>query len=93
MPTEKPTRILMSKTDMSKEEISALSDADAWKLIYSIRTKKAKDSRLQIWFTGFGLSDKKQLVNLANQNNLKVVSSVTKKLDFLCCGQVKLMFS
>jgi len=87
MASEKPTMILLSKSDMSKEEISDLSDAEAWKIIYSIRTVKAKDMRLQICFTGFGTSKKQELVNLANSNDFKVVSSVTKKLDFLCGGE------
>ena len=59
-------------------------DADAWKLIYSFR-KKA-DTSLQICFTGFGVSKKKELVHIAENSNMKVVSSVTKKLDFLCGG-------
>jgi len=87
MASEKPTMILLSKSDMTKEEISALSDAEAWKLIYSIRTVKAKDTRLQVCFTGFGTSKKQELNDLANSNNFKVVSSVTKKLDFLCGGE------
>jgi NAD-dependent DNA ligase len=87
MASEKPTMILLSKSDMSKEEISELSDLEAWKLIYSIRTVKAKDTRLQVCFTGFGISEKQELIDLANANNFKVVSSVTKKLDFLCGGE------
>lgn len=87
MASEKPTMILLSKSDMSKEEISALSDAEAWKLIYSIRTVKAKDNRLQVCFTGFGTSKKQELIDLANSNNFRVVSSVTQKLDFLCGGE------
>lgn len=87
MASEKPTMILLSKSDMSKEEVSALSDAEAWKLIYSIRTVKAKETRLQVCFTGFGTSKKQELINSANANNFKVVSSVTKKLDFLCGGE------
>lgn len=87
MASEKPTMILLSKSDMSKEEISTLSDAEAWKLIYSIRTVKAKDTRLQVCFTGFGTSKKQELIDLANSSNFKVVSSVTKNLDFLCGGE------
>ncbi len=87
MASEKPTMILLSKSDMSKEQISELSDAEAWKLIYSIRTVKVKDTRLQVCFTGFGTSKKQELIDLANSNNIKVVSSVTKKLDFLCSGE------
>jgi len=87
MASEKPTMILLSKSDMSKEKVSALSDAEAWKIIYSLRTTKAKDNRLQVCFTGFGTSNKQELIELANSNNFKVVSSVTKKLDFLCGGE------
>jgi len=79
--------ILLSKSDMSKEEISDLTDAEAWRIIYSIRSTKVRDDRLQICFTGFGSSKKKEFVDLANDNRLKVVGSVTKKLDFLCGGE------
>lgn len=87
MASKKPMMILLSKTDMHKDEISALSDAEAWRLIYSIRSAKAKDDRLQICFTGFGVSKKKELTDIAKINNFKVVSSVTKTLDYLCGGE------
>jgi NAD-dependent DNA ligase len=87
MASEKPTMILLSKSDMGKDEISNLSDAEAWKLIYSLRTARAKDTRLQVCFTGFGVSKKQELIDIAGKNNIKVVSSVTKKLDFLCGGE------
>lgn len=86
MAGDKPTMILKAKTDMSKDEIAKLSDSEAWKLIYTIRTTKAKDNRLQVCFTGFGISKKIELENLAQENRFKVVSSITKKLDFLVCG-------
>ncbi len=87
MASNKPTMILLSKSDMNNDEISKLTDAEAWKLIYSIRTVKAKDNRLQVCFTGFGATRKQELINLSNDNKFKVVSSVTKKLDFLCGGE------
>ncbi len=87
MASEKPTMILQSKSDMDNEEIAALSDADAWRLIYSIRTVKAKDNRLQVCFTGFGMSKKEELKNLAHDNRFKVMGSVTKKLDYLVGGE------
>lgn len=87
MASDKPTTILLSKSDMSNDKISKLTDAEAWKIIYSIRTVKAKDSRLQVCFTGFGTTKKQELIDLANINQFKVVSSVTKKLDFLCGGE------
>ena len=87
MASEKPTMILKSKSDLSAEEIAALTDAEAWKLIYSIRTTKAKDSRLQVCFTGFGTGKKEELTNLAHDNRFKVVASVTQKLDYLVGGE------
>ena len=86
MASPKPTMILKSKSDFSSEEIEALSDAEAWKLIYSIRTVKAKDNRLQVCFTGFGTTKKSELVDYAIDNKFKVVTSVTKKLDYLVGG-------
>jgi NAD-dependent DNA ligase len=87
MASDKPTMILKSKSDMSANEIKALSDTEAWRIIYSIRTVKAKDNRLQVCFTGFGTSKKEELVNLAHDNRFKVVASVTQKLDYLVGGE------
>lgn len=87
MASEKPTMILLAKSDMTKEQVAELSDAEAWRLIYSIRSLKAKDTRLQVCFTGFGKSEKQELTHLADSKNFNVVSSVTQKLDFLCCGE------
>lgn len=86
MASEKPTMILKSKSDLSSDDIGGLTDAEAWRLIYSIRSNKAKDNRLQVCFTGFGTSDKEYLSNLAHDNRFKVVASVTKKLDYLVGG-------
>lgn len=86
MPSPKPTMILLSKTDLSKSDISQMSDNDAWGLIYSIRERKAVDNRVQVCFTGFGLTKKKELISLAENKNFKVVKSVTKNLDFLIGG-------
>lgn len=63
MASAKPSMILKSKSNMTSEQISALSDAEAWALIYSIRTVKAKDERLHVCFTGFGESKKQELIN------------------------------
>ena len=87
MASEKPTMILLSKSDMSKEEIEVLSDAEAWRLIYSIRKVKVKDNRLQVCFTGFGSSKKEELTNLAHDNRIKVMAGVTKKLGYLVDGE------
>lgn len=87
MPSKKVVMILKSKTDLSDAEIDILSDSDGWKLIYSLRTEKVKDNRLQICFTGFNDTRKKELVKIAENSNLKVTSSVTQNLDFLCTGK------
>ena len=87
MASDKPTMILKSKSDLSEDAIAALSDAEAWQIIYSIRTTKAKDSRIQVCFTGFGTSKKEELANLAHDNRFKVVASVTQKLDYLVGGE------
>ena len=73
MPTEKATMILQSKTDLSKEQVAELTDDEAWNLIYSIRSTKAKDNRLQVCFTGFGASKKVELTNLAQDKKFNVV--------------------
>ena len=86
MASKKPTMILLSKTDLTQKEVEQLSDSDAWALIYSLRAKKVKDDRLQVCFTGFGVSEKESLIELASQHNFNVVKSVTKKLDFLVGG-------
>lgn len=86
MASHKPTMILLSKTDLTESEISNMSDRKAWALIYSTRKEKAIDNRLQVCFTGFNVTMKKQLISLATDSNLNVVKSVTKKLDFLVGG-------
>lgn len=86
MASQKPTMILLSKTDMLESDIAKMSDSEAWKLIYSLRQKKAVDSRLQVCFTGFNTSVKQRLIDMATVNNFNVVKSVTKKLDFLVGG-------
>jgi NAD-dependent DNA ligase len=41
---------------------------------------------LDICFTGFKSDDKKRLITMAENNGVTVRSSVTKNLNFLCCG-------
>ena len=42
--------------------------------------------QLEICFTGFKSLDKEALIELAQQSNMLIRSSVTTNLDFLCCG-------
>ena len=87
MVSNKATMILLSKTDLTSDQINALSEKSAWNMIYSMRVKKAKDDRLQVCFTGFGATEKERLNELASNNKFNVVKSITKKLDFLIAGE------
>jgi NAD-dependent DNA ligase len=84
MPSEKVAKILRSKTDMTRDQIDALSDNEAWDRVYAMRSAKARDERLEVCFTGFGRSKKEELAELAEAKGFKVVKSVTKNLHFLC---------
>lgn len=86
MPSERVTKILLSKSDMSQDQIEALTEAQAWRLVYSIPTPK-RERKLEVCFTGFGVSEKKDLIAQAEDAKLKVVNSVTKKLGILVCGE------
>ncbi len=87
MAGEKLKRILRSKTDMTVEEIAALSDADGWKIIYSQSSRSPKDTRLKICITGFSNSRKAELKAIASTAGFRVVTGVTKNLEFLCVGE------
>jgi hypothetical protein len=49
--------------------------------------KPRKEKLTQVCFTGFSVKEKEESSQLANNANLEVVGSVTKKLAFLCCGE------
>lgn len=87
MPSQKLVSILLSRTDLTMEDVVKLGDAEAWAIIYSMRERKEKDDSLEVCFTGFGASKKEELTALASSNNFRVVTSVTKRLDFLCVGE------
>jgi DNA ligase (NAD+) len=86
--SEKLRRILQSKSDLSDPQISAMSDAEGWALVYKLSGTKAsvKDNRFQVCFTGFGAADKEELGIAAEGAHLKVVTSVTKGLQYLIAG-------
>ena len=85
MPSEKLTRILRSKTDLSVGEISILTEKEGWDIVYSL--KPTKKNLNEICFTGFNASEKNKLIDHAEQHGLKAVKSVTKSLRFLCAGE------
>lgn len=85
-PSEKVARILRSRTEMSDEEINALSDAEGWKIVYSL-PKKERDNRTQVLFTGFSPAERDELEAKAADRDLKVVQTVTARLGMLVCGE------
>jgi NAD-dependent DNA ligase len=87
MPGEKVARILRSKTDLSAEQIATLSDADGWHIIYSQSNRRLKDTRLQVCITGFSSSRKAELKEAPSSAGFRVVTGVTKNLEFLCVGE------
>lgn len=85
MPSDKVTRILLSNSDMTPESIGRLSEAQAWRLVYSL-PRPDRDERVEVCFTGFGASEKHELFRLAEGANLRIAKSVTKGLSLLVCG-------
>lgn len=85
MATEKPAKILRAKSEFSEEQINAMSDGEAWAWIYA-QKPKAKEKLDQICFTGFSPSICNDLEAQAKSVHLKVVTSVTKNLRYLCTG-------
>lgn len=86
MAEEKVTRILRAKSTFTAEQIAVMSDEDGWRWIYA-NAKPRKEKLTQICFTGFSMSEKAELISLAQAAQLEVVNSVTKGLAFLCTGE------
>lgn len=53
---------------------------------YHGRKLPPKDYSFKVCFTGFAKADKAELTELAEVAGMKVVTSVSASLDFLCCG-------
>lgn len=88
MSSEKVSRILATKTELTTEQIAALSDADAWGIVYSLRTIKTERLKKenQVCFTGFSPANKSRLQQIATDAGLEVVKSVTRDLSYLITG-------
>src|SRR5690606_8348726 len=82
--SDKLLRIIRSKTDSTEQEIENLTEQKGWKIVYSLTLRKEKLN--EICFTGFSPSEKKDLIQIAENNKFHVVKSVTTNLKFLCCG-------
>lgn len=85
MASAKPAQILKSKTDLTDDEINQLTDQKAWEIIYSLKPTKP-DYTFEICITGFSPPDKTRLKQLAEENNIKVRTSVTKNMNYLVIG-------
>jgi len=85
--SEKLVRILKSKTDLTEEELNKMSEREGWAIVYSLRPEPSeKETKIEVCFTGFSPSDKKELIQIATDNDFHIAKSVTKGLMFLCCG-------
>jgi NAD-dependent DNA ligase len=80
--------ILKSKTDLSDEQIAAMSDGEAWGLVYTLKPSKSRYQKAanQICFTGFSPIDKERLGQTAISHGFEVVTKVTKALAYLVSG-------
>ncbi|MEL7631200.1 BRCT domain-containing protein [Pectobacterium aroidearum] len=72
-----------SSYDEAEKGLLSISLPDCEHLITKPSRKK---STWEICFTGFKSDDKKRLTAIAVENDLTVRSSVTEKLNILCCG-------
>ena len=88
MVSDRLRAILLSKTDLSEVQISQMTESQGWALLYagSTASRKPKDNRHQVCFTGFGSSEKDELGKLAEAAGYRVVTSVTKDLQILVAG-------
>jgi DNA ligase (NAD+) len=91
MLSERLKSILLSRTDFSPEDIERMTEADGWKIVYSLdaldREKKQTDRLPEVCFTGFGKSDRERLANIASTNGFLVKEVVTKDLVLLVAGE------
>jgi NAD-dependent DNA ligase len=84
--SEKLSRILRSKTDLTDEQLEQMTEREGWAVVYSLRSQETKEKKVEVCFTGFSPADKKELIQIANDNNIHIAKSITKGLMFLCCG-------
>jgi BRCT domain type II-containing protein len=82
--SDKLLRIIRSKTELTETEIENLTEQKGWDIVCSLTVKKEKLN--EICFTGFSPSDKKEITQIAEDNNFHISKSVTTNLTFLCYG-------
>jgi NAD-dependent DNA ligase len=89
MAAERVTRILLAKSDLTPDQIAAMSDREAWGWLYTHfppKSTRHKKNAQQICFTGFSVTERKELESEAEEAHLEVVTSVTKSLRYLVTG-------
>ncbi|WP_299820514.1 BRCT domain-containing protein [uncultured Jannaschia sp.] len=89
MPSERVSKILRSKSDLSAEEIDGMSDAEAWDHVYAFGAarKKPEDTRTRITLTGFTPSQKSVLKDAAEMTGAyRVMSGMAKSTAILVVG-------
>jgi DNA ligase (NAD+) len=87
--SEKLLRILRSKSNFSEEEIASLGESEGWDWVYAnspVKSSAAERDLQEVCFTGMSASQKDDLAKVAETNDLKVVTSVTKNLSYLVVG-------
>ena len=91
MLSEKLAAILLSRTDLSREEIEQLNEVEGWRIVYELDKQDAtsrKQKRLpEVCFTGFNKTDKERLIELASTAGFIVKDVVTKELALLVAGE------
>ncbi len=80
---------LRSRTRLTDAEIDDMNEAQGWAhlSIVSRQHSKPKDGRPQVCFTGVASAEKEELGALSEQRGYRVVTSVTKDLDYLVAGE------
>lgn len=88
MASERVSKILLARTELSDDQIAGMSDSEGWQIIYSLpprSTRKAKQVDT-VCFTGFSESERERLSENAIAHGMDVAASVTKNLAYLVTG-------
>lgn len=84
-PSDRVVAILLEKTDIPEREIQQLSEAEAWRIVYSLKNQP-KPHKTEICFTGFRPAHREDLEEIAIHMGLQVRKSVTQNLNILVAG-------
>lgn len=87
MPSARAIRILRSKTDLSDDDISSLSEAEAWEEIYAASPPKApSDMRTRATISGFPKSEQAEKKKIVEAMGFRVMSGMAKSTEILIIG-------